>query len=77
MHFFEKTIERVFNIGTTPFLNCKQMLDYKLNSFSRIEYKCQVSNKLHTDEDKDNIYSLLKLKFFYNIFILFKIKTFF
>ena len=38
-HFLLKAIETISNIDTTPFLNCKQMLNYKLNLLSRIKYK--------------------------------------
>ena len=39
MQFLLKAIETNFNIDTTPFLICKQMLNYKLNLPSGIEYK--------------------------------------
>ena len=43
-----------------------QMLKYKLNSLSRIEYKCLVSNYSHINKDIDKIYLLLKsVKLFY------------
>ena len=60
MHFLLKAIETIFNIDTTPFLNRKQILNYKLNFLNRKEYKCQVPNKSHINKDKDKIYLLLK-----------------
>ena len=36
MHFLLKAIETTFNTDTTPILNSKQMLNYKLNFLSRI-----------------------------------------
>ena len=39
-YFLLKAIETNFNIDTTQFFNCEQMLNYKLNFLSRIEYKC-------------------------------------
>ena len=35
----ERTMTRI-NTDINPFLNCKQMLNYKLNLQSRIEHKC-------------------------------------
>ena len=31
---------QILIIDTTPFLNCKQIVDYKMNLLSRMEYKC-------------------------------------
>ena len=63
------TIETNSYIDTTPFLNCKQMVNYKLNLLSRIENKCLVSYKSHINKDRNKIYLLLKyLKFFYKYY---------
>ena len=40
VHIFVKGFRNKFYIDTTPFLNCKEILNYKLNLLSRIEYKC-------------------------------------
>ena len=40
MNFLLKAIKTSFNKDTTPFLNCNQVLKYKLDLLSRIEYKC-------------------------------------
>ena len=40
LDFFAKGYRNNFNIYTTLFLNSSQMLKYKFNLLSRIEYKC-------------------------------------
>ena len=60
IHFFVKGYKNNFFIDTTSILNCKQMLNYKMNLLSRIEYKCFVSNKSHINKERDKIYLLLK-----------------
>ena len=58
MHIFVKGYITNFHKDTTPLLSCKQMLNYKFDFLSIIEYKYQVSNKSHISKDKDKIYLL-------------------